>query len=379
MTLDSLVALSKDEFKPELESLEAVLAQSKVCFLMGAGCSYGAGVPLIAALTESVVGSTKLKKTTQAILAFIQKSFKGREQSTIEDYLSELIDYLAIADRRQNRKAEIPSVQISDKSYSAVEIRDALSDIKQEIASLIESKALKTEVHRKFVRAVHRPTRPGKAEFNKVDYFLLNYDTLIEDALALEQITYVDGFQGGPTAWWDPSLFQGSLAAARVIKLHGSIDWCRLDGIELPMRKRSGSTLSEIQAVEKAIIYPASTKYTETQRDPHAQLMNLMRGALRTQSDTVLLISGYSFGDSHINIELDSALRDNERLTFLVFGSMDPVPATVERWIKDEAVQKQVKLFGKQYFQHGKYVVNSALELPWWKFEVLTRILAGER
>ena len=48
------------------------------------------------------------------------------------------------------------------------------------------------------------------------------------------------------------------------------------------------------------MIWPASTKYRETQIDPFAQLLALARNALRSenQSEKVLVVLGYSFSDA---------------------------------------------------------------------------------
>jgi hypothetical protein len=110
------------------------------------------------------------------------------------------------------------------------------------------------------------------------DYFILNYDTLIEDALGLERVVYLDGFVGAATGWWDPSMFRTDGKVSRVFNVHGSIDWCLLEGDSLPKRIRSG--IKTESGKSHVLIYPAATKYQETQRDPFAQMLNHMRQSL---------------------------------------------------------------------------------------------------
>ena len=87
------------------------------------------------------------------------------------------------------------------------------------------------DTHRAFVRAIHKSLRPGKwASDQSVDYLVLNYDTLIEDALALERMPFSDGLDGGSTGWWNPTTLDRTDLVARVLKLHGSINWCELPG-----------------------------------------------------------------------------------------------------------------------------------------------------
>jgi hypothetical protein len=36
-------------------------------------------------------------------------------------------------------------------------------------------------------------------------------------------------------------------------------------------------------------------------------------------------------------------------------------------------------IYGKRGFWHGDTIEASATDLPWWKFENITRLLGGER
>lgn len=238
------------------------------------------------------------------------------------------------------------------------------------------------ETHWKFVKAVHRPVRPGKAVSNRrVDYLVLNYDTLIEDALALEKVLFADGLDGGVTGWWNAETFSQDRLAARVLKLHGSIDWSEFPNESLPRRVPktiSGTAMKD----RRIVIWPASTKYRETQRDPYAQLATLAREVLHPSdgSQRVLAVCGYRFADSHINIELDQALRESGgRLTIVAFSSDEKLDGTLKDWYENSAVREQVLIYGKRGFWHGDTVEVSPADLPWWKFENITRLLGGER
>ncbi len=56
------------------------------------------------------------------------------------------------------------------------------------------------------------------------------------------------------------------------------------------------------------LIYPQATKYIETQKDPFATLFQQFRNELQISTNNTLLICGYSFGDEHINAEIEFAL-----------------------------------------------------------------------
>jgi hypothetical protein len=378
---DDLSVLGEKPFAEAVVKLEELLVQSCRAFLIGAGCSKCAGLPLTSELTERALISDALDDSTKAILIAIRSLFDGSANANIEDYLSELIDLLAITDRRNSRGASQKEVSLGGASYSAAQLRTAADQIKRGIAQIIECK-VSIETHQRFVGVLHRPLRPGKSTSDQtVDYLVLNYDTLLEDALALERVPFSDGLDGGATGWWSPQTFERSGLAARVFKLHGSINWCEFPDDPLP--RRVGPSLQIEPTIERRIlIWPASTKYRETQLDPYAQLEERARRVLRPSrcSQRVLVVCGYSFGDAHINLELDRALRESARdLTIVVFTSNNEPSGQLEKWRKDASVTEQVLIFANRGFFHGTQSATTTKDLLWWKFENITRLLGGER
>lgn len=380
-TTDDLSVLGEKPFADAVSKLEELLVQSGRAFLLGAGCSKCAGLPLTAELTEKTLSSDNLDATTRAILTAIQGLFDGSTDANIEDYLSELIDLLAIAERRDSRGATKKEVALGDALYNAAQLRAATDQIKWSIGKEMDGKVA-IETHQRFVKAVHRPLRPGKSLPDQVvDYLVLNYDTVIEDALALECLPFSDGLDGGVTGWWNPATFDRSGLAARVLKLHGSINWCEFSNDPLP-RRLANSLQVESAKGQRVLIWPASTKYQETQLDPYAQLADRARRVLRPSpgSQCVLVVCGYSFRDEHINIELDRALRESAGdLTIVTFTSDNEPSGQLEIWHADASVTEQVLIFANRGFFHAAQVSPSTKDLLWWKFENITRLLGGER
>lgn len=378
---DDLAILRQANCTQAVEKFEELMTQSGRAFLIGAGCGRCAGLPLTVELTDKTLQSPMLNTSTKELLQDLQAEFAGASDVNIEDYLSELIDQLTIAERRTSHGATKKQIEINKHSFTGDELREATEQIKRAVADVIDQE-VRIETHWHFIKAVHRPIRPGKStQSQPIDYLVLNYDTLIEDALALEKIPFADGLDGGVTGWWNLSTFHQEGLAARVLKLHGSINWCQFPDDPLPRRVPKRLNVPKAENCH-VLIWPASTKYRETQRDPYAQLADLGRQILRPHErfQRVLFVCGYSFGDSHINLEIDSALRESEgRLTVVVFSSNDQPSGQLLLWNQDHSVRDQVLVFAKRGFFHGDESTISSDDLPWWKFENITRLLGGER
>lgn len=379
---DPFEMLRHDDFREPIQELENLLSQSRRTFLLGAGCSVCAGLPMMDRLTKDV--GERLEGSAKEILDSVQIAFKGNGRTTIEDFMSEIVDHISLAERRVLRRAENASSYIGQNQYSHNALQDALRDIKKAIATTIQKRDAEKHIstHRAFIRAVHGTLKSGKTAMahQPVDYFTLNYDTLLEDALALERIPLSDGFAGGTTAWWNPDDYQDSRAHARLFKLHGSIDWSMCNGDIFPRRIRDGLIVAERN--EHILIWPAATKYREAQRDPYAQLITYLRQSLRPANSTqsVLCICGYSFADEHINIEIERAMREaTENLTLVILTS-DPEPTgSVDAWTKMPEIRERVRVYADRGFFHGDVVRRSSHSLKWWKFEVFTQLLGGSR
>ncbi len=376
---DDLSVFSSPELKVVVQDMRELLSQSRLAFLLGAGCSKIAGLPLMPELTETVLGHAEIGSDTKTLLDKVQELFSGAAPATIEDYMSEIVDLLSIAERRTRRGATQSKVSVGDQESDATELQTALDEIKRAVSSAIGDKEVNIAAHQQFVRAIHGSLQAGKAG-RGVDYFVLNYDTLIEDALGLERVVYCDGFTGAATGWWEPSAFRPDGKAARVFKIHGSIDWCLLKDDSLPRRIRSGiKTESDRNHV---LIYPAATKYQETQRDPFAQMLHYMRQSLCPGEgrEMVLAICGYSFGDSHIDLEIENALYQSEgRLTVAAFINSDEPEGKLRKWLDDTTINEQIRVYTNKGFFHGNKQSKQDSDLPWWKFEILARLLGGER
>ena len=354
--------------------------RNKLVFLLGAGCSKCADLPLITDLTSQVLSHSELGCKARKVLQAVSNNFPDETNAHIEHYISEIVDWLAIYQRRASLGATNNTMKVGNTFFQIDDLVETTHRIKQTIAHIIR-RDVDISCHRDFVKSVHRPVRTGRPRSSTpVDYLVLNYDTIIEDALALEQVLYTDGLEGGRTAWWREGIFTENKWEARVIKLHGSIDWYELPNEPLPRRIGQHVDLRNSNDMP-ILIWPSSTKYKESQLDPFARLLEQARRALSSSRDVqcLLVICGYSFGDDHINLEVSRALYEKDAdLTIVAFTKEDKPVGQLEKWHQDPIVKDRILIFAKRGFFHGDRKFCAKDALPWWKFESVTDILGGQ-
>jgi hypothetical protein len=157
-----------------------------------------------------------------------------------------------------------------------------------------------------------------------MEIFTVNYDLLLETALEGHGVPYFDGFVGNLRAKFRTDLVEappgdpaGYVASrfVRLWKLHGSVNWVRSEDNQIV---RIGQPVKDLPAA----IYPSDAKYEESRRVPFLVLQDRLRRALH-QPETLVLISGFSFTDDHLNEMLFDAAIRRERSEFAVFSYPD--------------------------------------------------------
>ncbi|RLA47839.1 MAG: SIR2 family protein [Gammaproteobacteria bacterium] len=374
-----------------LKQLDELLAASNQSWLFGAGISVDAGVPLMWPLTERVLtlAEDMGEANDRAILEFIKNELP--DSSHIEHFLSQLGDYRAIADRSKVNEADFGGITFElaevDKlhqrilAWIAETIRWGYIPAKNgnpEVIGSRESPIVDVIHHESFVSSLFNRNQAGVAERRRAArLFTTNYDTLMEDALALGGFSYWDGFSGGGVAFRSHRYGDDEpedRRRAHLIKLHGSIDW-HLGEDDRVWRVRDGDRYPK--KTSRVLIYPQSTKYLATQRDPFAAQFDLFRRGLASREENILATCGYSFGDEHINQEIEMALqRPENKTTLLAFSSESNM--TLEGWRK-ASWGKRVYVIAEDGIHVG---ASGPVATPpagskhdWWTFAGVTRIL----
>ncbi len=362
----------EEHFSQLKDELQEHLDNGSISWLLGAGISIPAGIPAIGVLTEQV--KKRLNGKSKEILISLNTDLcdnKDVAPPTIETILNHLVDHLAIA-----KRGSLAVSKIGDNGFNREELEEAYQEIVKNIACIVKNgtnvkpSEINIDHHRDFVKAIFS-IKKGKSYSEPSHLFTLNYDTLIEDALALEEISYWDGFEGGAVAFrihkYGDEIIEKKQAI--LVKLHGSIDWTTNEkGAIVRTREEFSYIKSEQKPV---IIYPQANKYISTQKDPFSSQFELFRKKLFNTK--TLVVCGYSFGDDHINEIIESSM-DKTELTLLVFSDKE----VIKEWKKKPWLSR-VFWLNKVGISKGSndysYPFEGKSELNWWTFEELIKIL----
>lgn len=291
--------------------LRQTLSQDKkpVGFFISAGCPLAVRmpegkwplIPDVAGLTKHV--SEELLKETDELEGkgrsssacyriLIEELIKsGKPSPNIEDILSFVRGMKQIAKGAKDIRG-----------FCEIELLGLETSICRKIAEKLEVSLPdnKTPYHKlaKWVNNIERDT--------PIEIFTTNYDLLIEEAFEELKVPYFDGFVGAKYPFFDLRAVEDCLIPrhwTRLWKIHGSINW--------HLKNEKEVYRSNTPNIKDAyIIHPSHLKYDQSRKMPYLALIDRLNKFLR-QTSAVLIMSGYSFSDDHLNDTILNALRAN--------------------------------------------------------------------
>lgn len=312
--------MEKVNLVKEIKELKNQLSYSKnIGFLMGAGCSCAFGLPTIAELTNTIEKKLKGDSLDQF------KNINNELESSIHGIAINIEDTL-----NQLRRIRDITNENAEKSYQGV-TGESAKELDNEICGMIfdEIKSAEQNVDlSKMVKFLSWLTMQNR-DFSK-EIFTTNYDLLIEKSLEKAQIPYFDGFVGA----FEPFFLQESIDAfvnrtdmthnwIRLWKIHGSLGWFwkedKSDNSHTIVRV--GHVL-DLSSSNELVIYPSKEKYDRSRKLPFVAYFDRLKRYLQ-QGELLFITSGSSFSDQHINEIIFNSLRQNLRLTMIVFYHSD--------------------------------------------------------
>lgn len=304
--------------------LRQTLSQDKkpVGFFISAGCPLAVTmpegkwplIPDVAGLTKYVkdeinkeiaVLDGASRSLADAYTQLINEVVKtGKSNPNIEDILSFLRGMMQISKGATNIRG-----------FSETELQNLEKIVCQKIAKKlnVDLPDNKTPYHKlaKWVNNIDRDT--------PIEIFTTNYDLLLEEAFESLKVPYFDGFVGTRFPFFDLRAVEDNLIPnhwTRLWKIHGSINWYLKDNKDV---YRSTS----LEECDSYIIHPSHLKYDQSRKMPYLALIDRLNKFLR-QNSAVLILSGYSFSDDHLNDTILNALRANPTamVIALLFGDL---------------------------------------------------------
>lgn len=311
------------DLKKHLNAVSEILTSHDVpiSFLFGAGtsCSVqipdpktpGEMLPLIPAVNALTLGC---RDEVKKIGAEFDKAWGELETET--KTLLNRTDIEAILSRIRQKRDAI----LSDTIHGLT--RDQLETFEKDVCRYIAETVYTPEKdipgmvpHDKFASWIKSLTRTTRSP---LEIFTTNYDILIERSLEAKRVPHFDGFVGSYRPYFDASVFDRDNAEiapswVRLWKIHGSINWHVL-GREIYRGEANNSG---------EMILPSHYKYDESRKMPYRAMQDRL-GRILSTPRSILITSGYSFNDEHINETIISNIdRSNASLYVFCYSDLD--------------------------------------------------------
>lgn len=307
--------------------LRQTLSQDKkpVGFFISAGCPLAVSMPKEKwPLIPDVAGLTRyIKEEIDKVI-----SVANGAPRSLSDAYSQLIVEVEKTGKANPNIEDILSflrgmMQISKgatdiRGFSEVELDNLEKLICKKIAEKlnVELPDNKTPYHKlaKWVNNIDRDT--------PIEIFTTNYDLLLEEAFESLKAPYFDGFVGTRFPFFDLRAVEDNLIPnhwTRLWKIHGSINWYLRENKDVYRSTR-------LEEGDSYIIHPSHLKYDQSRKMPYLALIDRLNKFLR-QNSAVLILSGYSFSDDHLNDTILNALRANPTamVIALLFGDLTTI------------------------------------------------------
>lgn len=280
--------------------LEEARSMSAVIFLIGAGASFDAGMPLVAELTKELrdrlpdVRDINGARRAEFIDLFDALAEYEPEIRCNYERFFEWLSFLLQGQTGSFRKAV--TFSLDQRLVDAVPY--LVWSIKQPIWEILRSPHL---------CATYKPcyfARLGDflPERGRLKVFTTNFDLCLEDACRSQGIDVITGFHPS-TGQWSPSLFRSGAPGINLYKLHGSLNWGLSDDVnDLENRPLIERYPPQWDKEPDLLLGPGSKLQHD---DPFVTLYAEFHQAIRRAKVCVAI--GYSFRDTHIKEPIRNA------------------------------------------------------------------------
>lgn len=324
----------KENEKQSIESLKKiqeaflkVLDNKNLSFLLGSGCSsykiegQEIGIPTMAPMAQEFYGLSNFEKNKEWLLSKLKIDVEDKNfEKNLEAFLS-VLHSLSFYHSKINNKADEEAQKINQVINEADEEARKINQVIKEARNFILEKCLNEdkrdnellEVYKTF----YKKLLTRNSTLPRLNIFTTNYDLYSERAMDSLGIHYVNGFTGGISKYFNPTIFNYALAEKMdlsqskwnvidnffyLYKIHGSVNWVENDdeGKLFKIQEIQDPTFDILDNKPTVMIYPTPLKYNASLGSPYSDLFREFQKKLM-QNNNILVTIGYSFSDEHIN------------------------------------------------------------------------------
>ncbi len=291
-----------------------------VVFLIGAGASVDAGMPLVSRLTEELRDRLGIYGKHHAEFPEVFDAIAEHDPGIRSNY-ERFFEWLSFIDQAQmepfNRLA---CFALDPRLLTAA--RKLRFFIKNPVWEILRSRHQLSTYQPAYLARL----RDFLPEHGRLKVFTTNYDLCVEDACRAHGTDVITGFHPD-TGQWTPSRFRNRGPGINLYKLHGSLNWNlgddRVDWGNCPPVERYPPQWDQ---GPELVLGPGSKLQHD---DPYVALYAEFHKAIRRAKVCVTI--GCSFSDPHIKEPIRGA---SHRGTAIVDVNPSPVEWTCNRYTK---------------------------------------------
>ena len=309
--------------------------------MLGSGCSsykiegQEIGIPTMAPMAQEFYGLSNFEKNKEWLLSKLKIDVEDKNfEKNLEAFLS-VLHSLSFYHSKINNKADEEAQKINQVINEADEeaqkinqvINEAdeearkINQVIKEARNFILEKCLNEdkrdnellEVYKTF----YKKLLTRNSTLPRLNIFTTNYDLYSERAMDSLGIHYANGFTGGISKYFNPTIFNYALAEKMdlsqskwnvidnffyLYKIHGSVNWVENDdeGKLFKIQEIQDPTFDILENKPTVMIHPTPLKYNASLGSPYSDLFREFQKKLM-QNNNILVTIGYSFSDEHIN------------------------------------------------------------------------------
>lgn len=341
----NILDLEKNEesIKKIQEAFLKVLDNKNLSFLLGSGCSSyeiekkvedsntsnikkeQIGIPVMAPMTKEFYNLSEFEENKEWLLRKLKIDVEEKNfEKNLEAFLS-VLHSLSFYHSKINNKADEESQKINQVINEADEEARKINQVIKEARNFILEKCLNEENIKnkrdnellEVYKTFYKKLLTRNSTLPRLNIFTTNYDLYSERAMDSLGIHYANGFTGGISKYFNPTIFNYALAEKMdlsqskwnvidnffyLYKIHGSVNWVENDdeGKLFKIQEIQDPTFNTLKDKETVMIHPTPLKYNASLGSPYSDLFREFQKKLM-QNNNILVTIGYSFSDEHIN------------------------------------------------------------------------------